>query len=335
MQPSDRPIFVVGFQRSGTTLLQSLLGSHPRIAAPPEMYFLFRIARLAAYYGDLADDDNLRRAVHDALHPPIDLLTASAFDDEAVFERARRNPRTMRGLLDAIMQDFTERHGKARWSEKSPGQTVRAIRKLVPEAQIVHIVRDPRDVIASSLKTPWTGSGAYSLATQWRTFTRLNVRIGLGLGSASFLQVRYEDLTRDPASTLALVFSFLGEAFDPDVIERPERRRAVISVDGEPWQRRVLEEITPAVEGGWKRELARADALVVGAVLAPWLDALGYEPTRTSRRLAGLALGAPAAAAAWLSRTRKRLEIRDDLTAQTAIRAYLEEQARVMSAREP
>ena len=67
----NRPIFVVGFQRSGTTLLQSLLGAHPRIAAPPEMHFVFRVAALADYFGDLADDDNLARALHETINPHV------------------------------------------------------------------------------------------------------------------------------------------------------------------------------------------------------------------------------------------------------------------------
>lgn len=40
----DAPLFVIGFQRSGTTLLQALLGAHPRIAAPPEIYYVARVA---------------------------------------------------------------------------------------------------------------------------------------------------------------------------------------------------------------------------------------------------------------------------------------------------
>ena len=49
---ADLPIFVIGFQRSGTTLLQSLLGAHPRIAAPPETHYIARVAHLADYFGD-------------------------------------------------------------------------------------------------------------------------------------------------------------------------------------------------------------------------------------------------------------------------------------------
>ena len=193
---NDAPIFVVGFQRSGTTLLQSLIGSHPRIAAPPETYFLFRIARLADSYGDLENDDDLRRALHDALHPPVDLFSGSGFDDDAVFERARAKPRTMRGLFEAIMEDFAQRHGKQRWSDKTPGQLGARIHKTFPDAQLVHIIRDPRDVIASSLATPWTQAGAFELAHNWRRFTRSNVRHGMLVGPDRYLQVGYEHLTR-------------------------------------------------------------------------------------------------------------------------------------------
>jgi hypothetical protein len=66
--PAGPPIFVVGHQRSGTTLLQALLGSHPNIASPPETYFVSRIADLADCYGNLGDDENLRRALHDTLN---------------------------------------------------------------------------------------------------------------------------------------------------------------------------------------------------------------------------------------------------------------------------
>src|SRR5579884_827441 len=73
-QNPSAPIFVVGFQRSGTTLLQALLGAHPRIASPPETYFITRIYHLRDYWGDLRDAARLRRVVEETVHPPIPLL---------------------------------------------------------------------------------------------------------------------------------------------------------------------------------------------------------------------------------------------------------------------
>lgn len=293
MTPNERPIFVVGFQRSGTTLLQSLIGSHPRIASPPETYFLFRIARLADRYGDLADDTNLRRALHDALHPPVDLLSECGFDEEVVVERARQKQRTMRGLFEAIMEDFAERQGKVRWSEKSPGQTAAEIVRTFPDAQIVHIVRDPRDVIASSLRTPWTDAGAFQLAQNWRRFTRSNVRQGMMLGPRSFLQIAYEHLTREPSTIMAHVCEFLGESFDPTMTTDAARRRPTVVSGAAPWQSRALGAIEPARDGAWRTQLGRREQLIVEAVLGAELEALGYEPSTPRRRAAGWLLASP------------------------------------------
>ncbi|MEA2124455.1 MAG: hypothetical protein QOI80_1237, partial [Solirubrobacteraceae bacterium] len=93
MEAGDGPIFVLGHERSGTTLLQALLGAHPRIAAPPETYFLFRVAQHAAYLGDLADDANLDRALREALDVPGGLLEEAGFDHARVLARAARGPR--------------------------------------------------------------------------------------------------------------------------------------------------------------------------------------------------------------------------------------------------
>src|SRR4051812_42681389 len=154
MAGKDAPIFVIGYQRSGTTLLQAMLGSHPRIASLPETYFFYRVADHADYFGDLADDENLGRALHEALNPQVDLLADCDFVEQRIIERARGGPRTYAGLMDAIMSDFAERTGKARWSEKSAGQSIDVAWDLFSDAQVVYIVRDPRDVVASSLRAP-------------------------------------------------------------------------------------------------------------------------------------------------------------------------------------
>src|SRR4051794_20410563 len=145
----DAPIFVVGFPRSGTTLLQSLLGAHPRIAAPPEIHFGTRIVGFAAYWGALNDDAGLNRVAEATLDSRR--LVHAGFDVDRVFERARTGPRTYAGVLDAVMTDFAERHGKQRWSEKTPHQSASDIWLHFPEAQVLHIVRDPRPTAVSNL----------------------------------------------------------------------------------------------------------------------------------------------------------------------------------------
>ena len=118
----DEPIFVLGYQRSGTTLLQSMLGAHHNISAPPEIYFFVRIAGLAAYYGDLHDDSNLRRVIKHTLASPLAALDAYHLDENELFTDIARGPRGYGDVLVAVMGAIAARQGKRRWSEKSPGQ---------------------------------------------------------------------------------------------------------------------------------------------------------------------------------------------------------------------
>lgn len=273
----DAPIFVIGFQRSGTTLLQALLGAHPRIAGPPETYFQYRVADHADYFGDLSDDASLERALHDALNPPLDMFADCGFDEQRVLARARQGPRTYAGLFDAIMSDFAERAGKQRWSEKSAGQPIDAAWQLFPDAQVVHIVRDPRDVVASSLRMPWTDTGATQIARGWRSFTSHAIRRGFEAGPSRFLQIRYEDLARDPEPVLRILCTFLGEDYAPAMLDDPSLRRGAVPAVARGWQGGALAAIAPPREGAWREQLGRLDQARVHGVLGSMIGALGYQ----------------------------------------------------------
>jgi hypothetical protein len=312
-QPST-PIFVVGFQRSGTTLLQSMLGAHPAIAAPPETYFVFRIAALRDYYGDLSDDDNLRRVLHDTIHPPLPLLAGLGLDEDRVFEVARTRSRAYATVLDVVMSEIARQWGKRRWSDKSPGQPAHAVLALFPHAQVVHIVRDPRDVIASSLETPWTSGSARQIARQWRRFTLACLRTGLESGPRRYLMVRYEDLTREPEVVLRGVCHFIGEEFHPEMLDAEQRRRAgTVTADAAPWQTRALDEVTTDRQGRYARVLTRWQRASVASVVRGELAALGYEPARSRTVAVGAVVNA-ARAVEDLPGIVRRARLRRDFT---------------------
>jgi hypothetical protein len=283
----ERPIFVVGFQRSGTTLLQSLLGAHPRIAAPPELHFILRVAYFGDFFGDLADDANLRRALHEALNPPVDILSECGFDEDALFQSARSGPRTYAALFAAIMDDYAERNGKARWAEKTPSQRPDDIYNLFPDALVVHIVRDAREVVASSLEMPWDRRRAAAVARDLRHFTLESVERGRRAGPSHYLQVRYEDLAREPESVLRLICAFISEDYDEGMLDPARRGRAVMP--SASWQAQAAQAIAP-VASKWRTKLNPADRVRVQAVARDLLAPYGYpEPSKLVRALAPLA----------------------------------------------
>ena len=280
VQERNTPLFVVGFQRSGTTLLQALLGAHPRIAAPPETYFVGRVYDHADYFGDLSDDANLEAALHELLNPPLDFFSDCGFDERKLLTRTKAGPRTYASLLDTTLRDFAEREGKARWVEKSAGQPLTPLLELFPEAKAVHIVRDPRDVVASSLKTAWTDPDAAEVARAWRSFVLVTVAQGMEIGPAQFLQVRYEDLARDPGAVLRVICAFVGEDYDPGMVEDTGRRRATVPAIATGWQGRALSPVAPTRPRAWERGLERLDQVRVHAVAGSLVGPLGYRPPR-------------------------------------------------------
>lgn len=276
---STRPIFVAGSARSGTTLLQSALGAHSRIAAPPEIYFVTRISSLADYYGDLRDDAALARALQATLD--FVLLEPLHLDAGELLVEAKAGSRTYGGLLATVMQHIALQWGKQRWSDKTPWQSPAAAWELAPDAQVVHIVRDPRDVIASSMEAPWIEERPLELARAWRRFNTTAAQQGAAAGPARYHRVRYEDLVAGPEPVLRLVCAFLEEDFDPAMLDPAARSGSGTVVDAAaPWQERVGESIGTSRVGRYADVLGRRDRWLIAPVIDREVVALGYEAPR-------------------------------------------------------
>ena len=283
---STRPIFVAGSARSGTTLLQSALGAHAHIAAPPELYYATRIWSLADYYGDLRDDIALERAVRATLD--FVLLEPLALDVAAVLAEAKAGTRTYGGLLDTVMRHIASSWGKPRWSDKTPWQAPAIAWELAPDAQVIHIVRDPRDVIASSAEAPWIEERPLDLARLWTRFNRRAVRDGAEAGPARYHRVRYEDLVNDPETVLRLVCAFLQEDFDPAMLDPAARSESGTVVDAAaPWQDRVATPIGASRVGRYVDVLNRRDRCLIAPMLDRELMMFGYDAPRRRAVAAG------------------------------------------------
>lgn len=300
---AGEPIFVVGFQRSGTTLLQGLLGAHPRIAAPPELHFILRVAYFADLFGDLADDSNLRHALHEALNPPVDILAECGFDEDALFEKARTGPRTYAALFATIMDDYAERTGKPRWAEKTPSQRPDDIYNLFPDAQVIHIVRDPREVVASNVDMPWEHRSPAAIARDLADFTFETLERGRRAGDARYLQVRYEDLAENPEATLRRICAFVGEDYDAGMLD-PGRRGAAL-MPGADWQAGAARAITPA-RSKWRERLGPLDRLRVETITRHLIEPFGYSPLSSATRAAMPLMRAEAAARRRVAAARAR-----------------------------
>lgn len=269
---ADRPIlFVFGAARSGTTILNNLLYRHFSYGMGPEGTFVGQWARRLPGYGDLREDANLRRLVHDVsrcrmLEIARHKYRRNPFDvtPELIFGRLRE--RSFAGVVYAVFECMAELQGCARVGNKNPdyGRQFPLLNQLFPtHAKYLAIVRDGRDVALSIVRTRWALSSCYTAAKAWRRAID-DLRDMQGqLGPDRLHVIRYEDLLRQPAETLEGVRNFLAiPSADADVeaaaIEISEGKRA-------------------ANFDKWRRQMSVRDLRVFEGLAGDRLQSFGYE----------------------------------------------------------
>jgi hypothetical protein len=240
-------VFVVGCARSGTTLLQSLLAAHPAIASFPESHFFRRLLpgrrwarvlglasprarpRFLAFLDDLGRPD-LAGALPRFL--PLARLYASGFVQ----------------TLDRLASE----QGKAVWVEKTPGHLwhVEEIRRLVPDARFIHIVRSGPDVIASMYEVthehPQTWSGSRDIDS---CIDRWVGDIGITrkyADDSTHAIITYERLVAEPVSVLQDLCRFLDVEFTDAMLGGYQAAAGSLVLERESWKASVQTSIRSA-----------------------------------------------------------------------------------------
>ena len=290
VRSATAPFFVVGAQRSGTTMLRLMLNSHPRLAVPFESGFIPVFFRRLAEYGDLAEPSNAERLLKDiCLHPKVQ-KGGLVPDPGAVLSRRTA---TYRELVDAIFSEYAQRKGKARWGDKTPAYIteIDALLQIFPCCRLIHMVRDGRDVALSLGGISWGSRHIPRVAEDWRWKTMLAHKIGSVLGER-FLEVRFEDLVHDSERELRRICEFLGEPFDPAILEYAARAESEMPADSMQWHRTSTRSPDLGKVYEWKQRMPVADRILFEEVAGDALELFGYErerlPPTVGSRIKGL-----------------------------------------------
>jgi hypothetical protein len=218
MKTDAGPVFVVGVNGSGTTMLADALGNHPAL------YMLPRETRVLP---------NLlqRYGVTAPLAPPAcralvdELCRSKAFwrenGDRAVVvgEQEVEDACTAAEAIAVLYLHMARRQGKQRWGDKTPMyvQHLGLLAQAFPAARFVHEVRDGRDC-AQSFHRRWKLSPLRSV-WRWKKAVATGREQGRALGAARYMELRYEDLTAEPEHWMRQVCSFLALPFAAEVLK--------------------------------------------------------------------------------------------------------------------
>jgi hypothetical protein len=275
---SDRPIFVVGCPRSGTTMLQLMLHSHPRIAVPPENRYFLRGYQNRAGFGDLRDPAN-RRALGEFITKRRQFRDFK-LDREMVIKAIVEAPPTLGSAYETVMREFAAANGKQRWCDKRPAYLhhTDAILRLFPDAQFVHLIRDGRSCVASLKRMPWWKGGAEAGVVHWVTAIDRGRAMKRRMPPGTWFEFQYEKLVGDPETELRALCAFLNEEFDPAMLS-PELAKAGIVPNRKRWHANTAGSVSTGRVESWRSELERDELQLIEYVARRQLRAYGYEVT--------------------------------------------------------
>jgi len=299
MSDPTGPIFIVGCGRSGNTLLRLMLNSHPRIAIPGETW----------YFPDLHAERAL--VVRWPESEWRDRLT-QRITGLAVFPELGISPTALRDELDSVSREdwpsvvacvnlaFARIERKPRWGDKTPGyvRSLPMIKELFPDATILHVIRDGRDVVLSFLEQSFGPTGILEGADYWRGDVERGQRDGPRLFGRSYHEVRYEQLVADPVRILTEVCNVIGESYDPAMLEYHGSAHRYLNAQ-QSWHNQTKSAPTRGRSERWRHEMSRDDESLFELAAGRLLRELEYPLTNARSLNAYAAWGRDRATRSW------------------------------------
>lgn len=276
------PIFVVGANRSGTTLFRLILNRHSEIAIPDELSY-FRGHLFSSSTG-LWRGEGLRRDWYEEfvtrfIHNNAETIRPLDAESILAYLLAREEV-DLRLPYEHVLTSWAKAHGKERWGEKTPGNLfhVPVIREMFPDARFVYMVRDPRAGANSMQKASLYGEDIVI-----NTLNRHHyMTAGLALLEETVPEdkrflLRYEDLLTAPEPTIRTVCQFLGVEFEEGMLTHHEdaedfmRTRALTDFNST-----ATGPIDPSRVGSWRKHLSRRDVAIVEKICRDEMLRFGY-----------------------------------------------------------
>ncbi|HEY7580159.1 MAG TPA: sulfotransferase [Acetobacteraceae bacterium] len=255
---TPQPIFILGFPRSGTTLVEQTLSAHPRIAAGDELPLIHEITAI------------MPRLLASPLGYPEALAELWMGDRRSDLDNLRDY------YLQKVQQMGVPRDGAARFTDKMPLNEMHLglIALLFPEAPLIHVLRHPLDVMVSAFSNAFTHGFhcASALETAALHYVRImdlveHYRTQMPL---RYLPIRYEDIVAEQEASIRTILSFVGEAFDHRCLNFDMNRRYARTAS----YAQVTEPLYARSVGRWRHYIGYLEPVI--ATLRPVIERLGY-----------------------------------------------------------
>jgi len=201
-------------------------------------------------------------------------------------------------LYLGLLRRYAAARKEAQWiGDKDPRSVefLRLLSRCFPAAHVLHVIRDPRDVLASKKKAAWSRNRS---VLRHVFANRVQLKMGRLEGRALFgdryLELAYEDLITDPRGVLGGVCRHLGVDFDPAMLDFSTSSRQLVSQEEMQWKKETLGPLLTTNAGKWKQQLTPWETALTERVCRDAFETCPHEMSDCRSRLSPfgrLALG--------------------------------------------
>ncbi len=291
-----KKVFIVGVGRSGTSLLQSMLDAHPKGVFLPETHFFRK------YVGA-----KKRRAKIEQGGPSV---FAKILENDADFGRAGIDAQKLlkefgaenkvfnleevyKTLLDYYLQDYKN---LSFVGDKDPRNIdyLESLKTAFPNAKILHIVRDPRDVLSSRMKAAWSKHRPiWQHVLLYETQLKRGRCLGKSLFGSNYFEFRYEDLIGQPEKSLQAIAKHLEIDYSEEMLHFSKSAERLVDKNEMSWKKETLGPLLKANKDKWKQSLKPWQIAMAEQVCTTAFKDFGYEYSNFNNRSGWLSLIRP------------------------------------------
>jgi hypothetical protein len=272
----NKLVFIIGVGRSGTTLLQSLLHGHSSIHFTPETHFVKKYLSKASsvnpalskqkYLIEKIKADTFLKEISENLLE----YCAQAISDESISNK----------VAWIFVQLLKEKSGNSVYlGDKDPMNVnyLKQIKSVYPDSKIIHIIRDPRDVVLSRMKSAWGKKNrmASHIAEYIHGIDKARIDGTKNFGE-NYVEIRYEQLIENPTSTIEQLCSFLEIPFQESMMNHQVSSKELVRADEGEWKSNVLQPVISENSAKWQKECSKAQIEKMEFALKKTLEDLGY-----------------------------------------------------------
>ncbi len=259
-----QPVFVVGVGRSGTSLVHSMLAAHSQLAFPPEINFIRRYLatnKISETFHKTGTKGVQKLLLEDRYIQRMGLEVPAVL---AAIERTSQE--VTDGIVYlALLHSYAQKIGKPRFGDKDPRSVeyLPLLGRYFPQAYIVHIIRDPRDVLASKKKAAWSRGRlpllhiAANMVQLW-----MGRYYGPKFFGHRYAEIVYEQLLVDPERVLRELSKKLDLEFEPVLSRFAEAAKELVTQEEMEWKKETLGELLRDNSGKWRDTLSDYEILV-------------------------------------------------------------------------